>query len=133
MKGQHSKASLGNILKSISGLIVSIICVVVIFFIIKIKKIRTKKSNQLLLNLCVGHLFTGIAHFYGIFTLQPVGKYVNSGHIYSTFALVFLSIDRFIFIRHPFRYNTVKAYHRVHIGFMLSSPLIYIILSLIHI
>ena len=47
--------------------------------------------------------------------------------MYSTMALIFLSVDRFIFIRQPFRYNTAKAYNRAHVGFMVLGPLLYII------
>lgn len=102
----------------------SLICIIVIGIVIRFKTLRKKKANQLLLNLCIGHLLAGIPHFCRIFSTPFVGKFVFAGYMYSTTSLVFLSFDRFIFIRHPFRYNT-KLYNQAHIGFMLFSPLVY--------
>ena len=117
-----SKESTGNIVNSIIGLLIAIIYAVVITFIVNFKKLREKKSNQLLLDLCIGHLLAGMFHFYGLFTLAPVGKLVFSGYVYSSISLLMLSMDRFIFIVYPFRYSS-KLYDRIHIGFIFASPL----------
>ena len=109
---------------SIVGLTVLILCAVVIWFIVKFENLRKRKSNQLLLNLCMGHLLSGMAYVYGIFSISSIGRYRLSGNMYNTLALVFLSIDRFIFIQYPYHYQT-KLSNRVHIGFMLLSPLVY--------
>lgn len=121
-----SKQSTEDIIKSILGFIVSVICVIVILFIGWFKNLRKKKANQLLLNLCIGHLLTGTAHFCRILSFPSATKFVFSGYMYSTIALVLLSFDRFIFIRHPFRYYT-RRYNRAHTVFMLFSPLVYCI------
>ena len=121
-----SKESTGNIVNSTIGLFIAIIYAIVITFIVNFKSLREKHSNQLLLNLCIGHFIAGLFHFYGFFTLTPVGKLVFSGYVYSTISLLVLSIDRFISIRFPFRYKTTP-FNRIHIGYMLASPLCFII------
>ena len=111
---------------TIVGFVVSIICVVVICLIVRFENLRKKKSNQLLVNLCVGHLLSGMVYVYGILSISPIGRYRLAGNMYSTLALVFLSVDRFILIQYPYRYQT-KIYNRIHVGFMLFSPLVYIV------
>ena len=64
--------SVGSKIMSTLGLPIFIICAVVIVFIVCSKRLREKKSNQLLLNLCIGHLLTGLACFYGLFSKDPV-------------------------------------------------------------
>ena len=111
---------------TIVGFVVSTICVVVICLIVRFENLRKKKSNQLLVNLCVGHLLSGMVYVYGILSISPIGRYRLAGNMYSTLALVFLSVDRFILIQYPYRYQT-KIYNRIHVGFMLFSPLVYIV------
>ena len=111
---------------TIVGFVVSIICVVVICLIVRFENLRKKKSNQLLVNLCVGHLLSGMVYVYGIVSISPIGRYRLAGNMYSTLALVFLSVDRFILIQYPYQYQT-KIYNRIHVGFMLFSPLVYIV------
>ena len=127
LKENKTQLIMGSKIMSFLGIPLFIICAVVISLIINSKRLREKKSNQLLLNLCIGHLLTGLACFYGWFSVFQVGKFVFAGQMYSTVALICLSIDRYIFIRQPFRYDTVKAYNRVHIIFMVFSPLVYMI------
>ena len=121
-----SKETTGNIVNSTIGLFIAIIYAIVITFIVNFKTLRKKKSNQLLLNLCFGHLLAGLFHFSGLFTLNPVGALVFSGYVYSSISLLVISVDRFIFIRYPFRYKTTP-FNQIHIGFMLASPLCFII------
>lgn len=117
-----AKESTGNIINSFVGLLVAIIYAVVIAFIAKYKNLREKKSNQLLLNLSIGHFLAGFFHFYGLFTLNPVRTYVLSSYVYSIAALLFLSVDRLFFIQYPFWYNNPTS-NPIHIGFMLASPI----------
>lgn len=127
IKMNISIESAGGIIKSIVGLTVSIICAVVIFFIIKFKNLREKRSNQLVLNLCIGHCLTGLAHFYGLFsTASTATRFIFSGYTYSTIALIFVSLDRFIYIRYPYRYEW-KVFTRAHIGIMIVNPSVYVI------
>lgn len=114
-----------ELVMSVIGIAVFTICALLIAFIIKFKRLRERKYNQLLVNLSMGHLLTGLAYFYGIFSPKTAGPYRLAGHTYSTVALIFLSIDRFIFIQYPFRYATSIACNRAHIGFMVASPLVY--------
>ena len=121
-----SKETTGNIVNSTIGLFIAIIYAIVITFIVNFKTLREKKSNQLLLNLCFGHLLAGLLHFSGLFTIFPVGALVFSGYVYITISLLVISVDRFIFIRYPFRYKT-EPFNQIHIGFMLASPFSFII------
>ena len=117
-----SKESTGNIVNSTIGLFIGIIYAIVIAFIVNFKDLREKKSNQLLLNLCNGHLLAGLSHFCGLFTTSPVRGYVFSGIVYGLAALLVLSVDRLVLIRYPFWYNN-PAWNRIHIVFMFASPL----------
>jgi len=83
-------------------------------------RLRGKKSNQLLLNLSIGHMMTGACHFAGLWTIFPVGKFVFFGIAYASVSLIVLSIDRCFYIVLPLRYYLI---HRCwHITFMLISP-----------
>ena len=123
--GRSKEKSTEDLIMSVIGLAVCLISTLLITFVIKFKKLREKKSNQLLLNLCMGHLLTGLTYFVGMFPNFHTGPFKLAGHVYTTAALIFISIDRFTFIKYPFRYSTSEACKSAHIGFMVTSPLVY--------
>jgi len=123
-----SKERAEHIIMSIMGFFISLLYMLIIFVLLSNSRLRRKKSNQLLLNLCIGHLMTGISHFAGMWTLHHVSRFVFTGVLYANVSLVMLTIDRCIYIRWPFRYQLMNR--RMHVFFMATSPVLSFLLFL---
>ena len=83
---------------------------------------RQKKSNQLLININVGHALTGMTYFIDLFLNSNALTYFNyAGYVLGHMALVFLTIDRCILICWPFHYQRLPKVF--HVFLMLSSPI----------
>jgi len=96
----------------------------IIILILTCKRIREKKSNQLLLNLSTGHALCGFTSLTGCFlpfSHQSMDGIIFASYIYSNTSLAMLTIDRCIYIKWPFRYNSLPTL--LHVSFMACSPL----------
>ena len=111
---------------SIMGLFMFLLYIFIIFVLLSSPRLRRKKSNQLLMNLSIGHLMTGLSHFAGMWTTFHVSRFVFLGVFYANISLVTLTIDRCIYIRFPFRYQLLNR--GVHVLFMTVSPVLCIVL-----
>ena len=109
-----------DIIMSIMGFFIFLIYMFIIVILLSTARFRRKKSNQLLLNLGIGHVITGASHFTGMWTTFPIGKFVFVGIMYANVSLIALSIDRCIYIVRPFRYSLLRR--GWHVIFMLASP-----------
>ena len=107
----------------ITGLIQFLVHAFIMIFLLSVPQLRQRKSNQLLININVGHALTGITLFVMIFIKSNSLTYINySGYAQGNMALVMLTIDRCIMIRWPFRYQTLP--NLFHVIFMVSSPIV---------
>ena len=109
-----------HIIMSIMGFFIFLLYTIIIFVLLSSSRLREKKSNQLLLNLSIGHLMTGLSHFAGLWTTFRVGKLIFVSIIYANISLTMLIVDRCIYILRPLRYQLL---HRGwHVLFMSISP-----------
>ena len=93
----------------------------IMVFLIRIRVLRQKKSNQLLININLGHMISGISLFLMNFTYSSVLSHVNYAfYSHGNVAMVILTIDRCIMIRWPYRYQALPAW--VQIIFLATSP-----------
>ena len=86
-----------------------------------VPELRQKKSNQLLNNHNIGHIVNGFTSFLMIFSKANALTYISyafSAH--GNILLVFLTIDRAILIRWPYRYQTLPSW--IQILFLVASP-----------
>ena len=87
-------------------------CIMV--FLLYVPALRRKKSNQLLINISIGHIVGGFTLFLMIFSKANTLTYINyafSAH--GNISLVILTIDRAILIRWPFRYQTLPSWIQI--------------------
>ena len=103
------------------GFFIFLLYILIIFLLLSSSRLREMKSNQLLLNLSIGHMITGVSHFAGMWTLFRVGKFVFVGGMYANISLIVLTIDRCIYILKPLHYKLMHP--GWHILFMTISPL----------
>ena len=93
----------------------------IMVFLVYVPALRQKKSNQLLININIGHAVNGFIVFLMIFSKANALTYISyafSAH--GNTSLVFLTIDRAILIRWPFRYQTLPFW--IQILFLMASP-----------
>ena len=103
--------------------IYGIVHVLISILIFTCRRIREKKSNQLLLNMSIGYAFCGFSNLAGVmlpFLDTSISIITFAGYSYSNVALVFLTIDRCLYIRWPFRYNSFPRV--LHVFFIACSP-----------
>ena len=104
------------------GVINFIVHTFIMMFLLRIRVLRQKKSNQLLVNINIGHALVGITLFATIFDKSNILTYINyATYVYGNTALVLLTVDRCVMIRWPFRYQSLPKY--VHYLFLMASPL----------
>ena len=85
----------------------------ILIFLLSIRQLRGQKSNQLIININIGHAVTGVTLFITWFSLTSIVTHVTFvGVTLGNVALVMLTVDRCIMIRWPFRYQTLpKLFH----------------------
>ena len=86
------------------------------WIIISISKIRQNMSNKFLLNLLLSHLFTGLSYV-SVFTIQlfenqniELHEIQASSKMVTEFAMITLTIDRFLCIMYPFQYEKLPQW-----------------------
>jgi len=121
-----SKERAEHITLAIIGFFISLLYMLIIFVLLSSARLREIKSNQLLLNLSIGHTLTGLSHFAGMWTTFRVGKVVFVAGVYAYLSLAVLTIDRCIYILKPFRYE--RLHRGWHILCMAISPVLALIL-----
>ena len=103
------------------GVINFIVHTSIMMFLLRIRVLRQKKSNQLLVNLNIGYALAGINLFATIFDKSNMLNYLTyASYAYGNAALVLLTIDRCVMIRWPFRYQSLPKY--VQCFSLMASP-----------
>ena len=112
----------GDFITGFLGLINVFLHAAVIFVVLKPHSLRKNKSNQLLLNLSLGHVLTGASNFLGLWINANLSNLTYGGYIYGVLSLLMLTIDRCLLIQMPFKYNNMPVC--IHIFFLVISPTI---------
>jgi len=115
-----SKERAEHITLAIIGFFISLLYMLIIFVLLSSARLREIKSNQLLLNLSIGHTLTGLSHFAGMWTTFRVGKVIFVSIVYANISLTMLIVDRCIFILKPLHYQ--QLHQGWHMLFMAVSP-----------
>ena len=113
--GEH-KVNLHSTFTMCISIILIIVNIIPIWIIISTRKIRRIMSNKFLLNLLLSHFTVGVMYLIPIVIplLQNerlIIFSVNSGsEIIALFAMIVLTIDRFVCIMYPFIYNNIPKW-----------------------
>jgi len=114
------KRPFGEWMTAFNGMCIVIVYFIVISSILTCKKLRVTKTNQLILNLGIGHCIYGMVNAFGIWFDFKLSKIAFIGYNYANVAIVMLTIDRCLMIRWPFQYETMHV--GIHVFLMSSSP-----------
>ena len=97
--------SIPNFIIGVIGLSYAIQHIFIFLVILWSPKLRENKTNQILLNLNVAYVITGLANFIPIVISAHLAFLQFPGYVYINTSLAVLSIDRVIFIKWPFYYQ----------------------------
>ena len=104
------------------GIAVFFLHAVIITLVLSCRDLRTNHSIRLLLNLCIGHMLTGLVYFLGIALNMEISVLLYITYIWAVLALLMLTLDRYIFIKWPFKYKIMHS--SLHWIKFLLSPVI---------
>ena len=106
------------------GLIVFFVHIIILSLLLWYPNLRQKKSNQLLININIGHAITGSTLFATIFYPHSnLLTYINyAGYAHGNVSLTMLTVDRCFMIRRPFLYQTLPA--AFHVALLVTSPVV---------
>ncbi|XP_057314914.1 uncharacterized protein LOC130656112 [Hydractinia symbiolongicarpus] len=119
--------------RKIVGVIVDVICILLhgclITVVLKTKKLRKVRSNQLLINLCIGHWLIA---FFGVF-----GHFVRhfswieySMYVLMISSLYVLTTDRFVSIKFPMKYQNMNiCLHLIWMSCSWIFAILFVIIS----